>query len=138
MWILDIVLVNLKSILKEYMRTKARKTCGPNLVSKIRDLTNVCYRDAKEFILSNMSASHKQDLMTSDIFDPNQVRELKSAIDDQYLENIKKLSTQELEDILWVHHNGKLRRAERTIETIVAEIARRELMDDDGSDTNYS
>lgn len=54
----------------------------------------------------------------------------KERVDDIYLSKIISLSTQELNDILFLHDHRKPVRAERTIEAINSELARRFIMDD--------
>jgi hypothetical protein len=102
-----------------------KKRCTKAFVKKVALTTQVCFDEARSYVLDNADEN-----MDSGNIDAADVRRLKSKIDDEYLENIKKLSSEDLEDILLVHDKKKIFRAPRTIETIISELARRDIMDD--------
>jgi len=63
----------------------------------------------------------------------------KEKIDELYLNKMIALPTKDLMDILFLHEHSKPRRAERTLEAITSEIARRSLLDDSSqSDAIYT
>lgn len=53
-----------------------------------------------------------------------------AKIDDRYLELILQLSSKDLNHIINCHKTAQIRRADRTIETIMNELASRELLND--------
>lgn len=58
-------------------------------------------------------------------------------IDEKYLELILKLPSKDLNHIINCHKSAQIRRADRTIETIMSELASRELLNDSSeSDLN--
>ena len=62
----------------------------------------------------------------------------KEKIDELYLNKMIALPTKDLMDILFLHEHHKPRRAERTLEAITSELARRSLLDDSSqSDAIY-
>ena len=61
-----------------------------------------------------------------------------SDIDELYLDKMVQLSSDDLQDILFLHKHGKPLRAERTLDMIMSELARRALFGDSSqSDTIY-
>ena len=66
------------------------------------------------------------------------MNKLKEKIEESYLDNLITLSTEDLSNILYLHEHGSPYRADRTIEAINSELARREIFNDSSqSDTIY-
>jgi hypothetical protein len=95
------------------------------LVQRVKETTNRCYLRAKIKVLSE---AYQAVLLHVDDLIPDE--EARQKIDDLYLAEINKLSSQELEDILFCHERGRMRRAPRTLESIVSELTRRVLLND--------
>lgn len=55
---------------------------------------------------------------------------VKEEVDNVYLQDILTLPTKILEDILTVHEFGTIKRASRTLESIIYELTRRSIFDD--------
>lgn len=72
---------------------------------------------------------------------PEQYAKMSKQVEDissLYLEKMCKLPTKALSDILFLHEYKRPQRASRTLEMIISELTRRELMDDSSqSDTNH-
>lgn len=109
------------------MKGKKRR-CTDKLVERVRTATSECHVDAKEQTLKSQLLDIEA--TTTEYYSTGFVRSMKEKVDNLYLENIKKLSSKMLEDILFLHEKGKLRRADRTVETILSELTRRALLND--------
>jgi hypothetical protein len=132
-------------------RNTRRKYCGKNLTAKIGKISNDCF----EISLVEVAARYptigsdielfKHDMKMFSrfgyaIYNPEGFALLTAAkeeLDSLYLQKLSALPTQIIEDILWVHHNNKIRRAQRTVETLTSELTRRAMLDDSlESDSN--
>lgn len=128
---------------------KPRKYCGPKLVARISKLTEKCYESALleaamaqgfSGSLSELqnhirwmkvadSATLKHTVLLEDYnITWNVIAAISRNTDDIYLEKISSLTSKEIEDILWVHEKGRLVRAPRTVERLLAELAHRSLI----------
>jgi hypothetical protein len=126
-----------------------RKNCGKQLVKKSAAITSKCFDTAVDDIIVKWKISDKkfpkaeliQDMRLPtelrgirNFFNHNnihpQIDEIKEVVDNLYLEKLCALPTKDIEDIIWIHNCGKLKRALRTIETLTSELMRRMLMND--------
>jgi hypothetical protein len=67
------------------------------------------------------------------IYPPEEVEEMieaKEKVDALYLQTILSLQTWELEEIIFIHNHGEIRRMPKTIEAITSELARRSIFGD--------
>lgn len=125
-------------------KTIKRRSCSEKLVKRTKALTNRCYNRAVEHIMTVfiMPTDYtKEDLILdmrthkligffgAENTVPN-IEEVKSTVDSLYLDYICALSSQDLEDIVYVHEQDKYKRAPRTIEAILSELTRRALLED--------
>jgi hypothetical protein len=129
-----------------------RKYVTKKLVKKISTLTNDSFKQAITEVMEIKDPTDEQvaDFMSAvrhasfssvfSDFDSDELKDLlekKEKVDELYLEKVIALPTQELNDILFLHKFSKPRRAERTLEAITSELARRALLNDSSqSDTN--
>lgn len=129
----------------------SRKYCGPQLVSKVRDLTTACYKHSLNEILDehnitqNVLFRHEVEMVLKHVakyrlIEPwwleannlteKEVFDIKEKTDSRYLEKLCSLSSKQIEDILWAHEKGRIVRAPRTVEQLASELARRFLLGD--------
>lgn len=127
-----------------------RKYCGPKLVNAVKKLTTSCYFQAVETALSSLNLNPKTPITEIDYalrvyrtlgelddwwlqrtgLIQEEFLELRTKTDDIYIEKLISLSTKQIEDILWVHEKRRIVRAPRTVEALLAELARRFLLQD--------
>ena len=123
-----------------------RKNCGSKLVKRIGNITSDCYMQAvnhtiEQLDLSMFDVGPLIALMrtTSEVLpyyelpagvDVDLIIKAKNLTDGIYLDKLKELPTKTIEDILFVHERGRIKRAQRTIETLLQELARRTLLGD--------
>lgn len=127
------------------MSNLRRKYCGPKLVNKIKELTSDCYNSAVQSVMTELVTARPDlsstiqvqiefyirhwsmygHLAYSDDIEGLSLREIKQKTDSKYLETLNLLSSKEIEDILWVHEKRRIIRAPRTVESLLAELARR-------------
>ena len=128
-----------------------RKYVTKKLVKRVSTLTNDLFKQSVIEVMDvkDVTDEQRQDFMSTIrrtsfnyvMFDadPEEVKDImdkKEKIDEIYLNKIMTLSSTELSDILFLHEHAKPRRAERTLEVITSELARRSLLDDSSqSDT---
>lgn len=98
--------------------------------------------------LQNESISELQEAMHTlraaksyaGLYPEEEIKDMEMAkveVDEMYLQLIMELSTKSLEEILFIHDTGHIKRMPRTLEAIISEIARRSLLGDTCvSDTN--
>lgn len=117
------------------------------MVTRVAKCTDTIFKDCVRAVLGITSDS-LEDLQSgmdiirhahlhADIYDIKELQEMRdarTAVDDMYLNKITQLPTKSLIEIIIVHEEGKIKRAKRTVETILSEMARRELF----GDTNES
>jgi hypothetical protein len=108
---------------------KAKAKALEKRLQVVKNATNRCYEIAKD------KAQKNEEKALPSLIDRHIILLLKSKIDDIYLEEIKLLDTSILDDIIFFHKQKTVVRRDRTVETIMYEIARRSLMND-RSDTN--
>lgn len=131
-------------------KNSARKYCGPKLINSVRKLTQACYETALINALSHYQIDPGTSLMEIENalrmykiyglmedwwlqkawLTHTQFLELKQKTDNIYIEKLTSLSTKEIEDVLWVHEKRRIVRAPRTVEALLAELARRCLLQD--------
>jgi hypothetical protein len=126
-----------------------RKNCGKLLIKKNSAITSKCFDIAVDEIIVKWAIDEekhsKKDLIIDmrmpallkgirNIFGEHdthpEIYEIKEAVDSLYLEKLCTLLTKDIEDIIWIHECGKLKRASRTIETLTSELVRRAIMGD--------
>lgn len=129
-----------------------RKYCGKLLVKKVANITNDCFEEAIREVYTEtiaLMANDPANDLTYDSYEINDFKtdmrnyryhfmnpdaqaliDAKNKVDELYLNKLLTLSTKVIEDVLWVHHNKKIVRAERTVETLTSELLRRELFND--------
>ena len=131
------------------MIKSTRKYCGPKLISKTLALTKKCYDEAsvevvEQFKVDNNNLSLTEELLfalkayqqkrvdswwlETMMITEEQLHNLKLETDDKYLQKLRRLSSKQMEDILWVHEKGRVVRAQRTVEVLLAELAQRALL----------
>ena len=125
-----------------------RKYCGPQLVDRIKKLTNACYMSSVEETMAEFNCNADPEEIQYAVRSYRQygsvdpwwldslsltnelLSNMKQKIDDRYLQKLMELSSKQIEDILWVHEKGKVRRAPRTVESLISELTRRSLLED--------
>lgn len=131
-----------------------RKYVTNKLVKRINSLTSDIFKQSVIEIMNIKDATEEQlqDFMSKvrragliyaswsdedgDLVD---VLDKKEKIDELYLNKMIALPSKDLADILFLHEHSKPRRAERTLEAITSELARRSLLDDSSqSDAIYN
>ena len=131
-----------------------RKYVTKKLVKRISSLTNEVFKQSIVEVMDVKNATDEeiQDLMANVRratfhsrvnyefeHEFEDILKKKEAIDELYLNKVIALPSETLIDILFLHEHHKPRRAERTLEAITSEIARRSLLDDSSqSDAIYS
>jgi len=99
------------------VKSKPKRRVTEKLVERVKTITtNIWIRVSAEVI------GESNELITID--------EERQKASDRYKEELTKLSTKILEDILIVHYAGRYKRREDTIEAINMELARRALLGD--------
>jgi hypothetical protein len=112
-------------------RTKLRKNCGPQLVNRVKELTQDLYDECEEEARTNIDLTVEPSDVESTESWGDRYQAMRKLASDIYQERLKQLSTSDLEDILWVHENGLFRRARFTVENITLELATRQLLEPD-------
>ena len=106
-------------------------------IIEIMDIKDVTEEQLQDF----MSKIRRMSLSYVAWFEDEDIAEMidkKEKIDELYLNKMIALPTKDLMDILFLHEHHKPRRAERTLEAITSELARRSLLDDSSqSDAIY-
>ena len=131
-----------------------RKYVTKKLVKRISSLTNQIFKQSIVEVMDIKDATEEelQDFMSKvrraslsyaswsdDDGDVADIIAKKEKIDELYLNKMIALPTKDLTDILFLHEFNKPKRAQRTLEAIISEIARRSLLDDSSqSDTIYT
>lgn len=96
--------------------------------TQLQDLIYSVRRASLGFVMYDMNPNEIQDLMDK-----------KEQIDTLYLNKMITLPTDKLADILFLHERQRPERAERTIEAITSELARRSILNDSSqSDAIYT
>jgi hypothetical protein len=133
-------------------RRTPRKYCGKKLIEKVKNATTVVYNQSvdsymkekeidsslKEELVGSMRSSSlwilKMALFAGTSVEPTFTEEElilhKEAVDNLYLEGLVRLPSSLIEDTIYCHNKKKFQRAQRTIEALVNELARRSLLDD--------
>ena len=130
-----------------------RKYVTKKLVKRISSLTNEIFKqsiievmgikDATEEELQDFMGKIRRSTMHYAVWseedgDVADIIEKKEKIDELYLNKVITLPTKDLIDVIFLHEHHKPRRAERTLDMITSELARRSLLDDSSqSDTIY-
>ena len=131
-----------------------RKYVTKKLVARISNLTNGLFKQSLIEVMDCPNATDEQitDFMSvirrvnwlntfGDEFghDLEETLKKKELIDELYLSKMMMLNTKDLNDILFLHEHSKPKRAQRTLEAIHSELARRSLLNDSSqSDAIYS
>ena len=111
-----------------------------------RDITNTIWRNCLLHAVNNIGWDGRKDYKIEETYDlGNELRmdllfvyepasilakQILDEADSLYLPEIKKLSSEYLTLILRVHEDGRIRRAEKTLDCITTELARRCLLGD--------
>lgn len=131
-----------------------RKYVTKKLVKRINSITSDIFKQSVVEVMDikDVTEEQLQDFMskvrraslsfaawvTEEDGDVADIVEKKEKIDELYLSKMIALSTKDLIDILFLHEHHKPRRAQRTLEAVTSELARRSLLDDSSqSDTIY-
>jgi hypothetical protein len=102
------------------------------------DVKDVTDEQLQDFMSTIRRASYMHIVMNASLEEVKDTMNKKEKIDEIYLNKMMALSSADLNDILFLHEHAKPRRAERTLEAITSELARRSLLDDSSqSDTIY-
>lgn len=95
-------------------------------------------RDLRYYSMYSKSSVMAGHIGLPDHIDVDKLRALREKIEVSYLENMITLSTEDLNNILYLHEFGAPYRAERTLEMIQLELTRRGVLNDSSqSDTIY-
>ena len=98
-------------------------------MNRVKRITNDIYDHA--WVDARDELSTENDVpIDSDWFDTDGYDEMKVRTSDIYQKKLTHLSDQDLYDILWCHEQGKFMRADYTIDNILSEMARRQLLGD--------
>ena len=127
------------------MKKQKKRYLTKKLIERTQELTNKLYKDSL-YDISGIDSQKNEDVSSIikrinehklgfkiDRDDVKYVESLRVKVDDLYLQKMIALTTKELEDILFLHSRKSPRRAERTIDAINSELARRFIVDDDVS-----
>ena len=122
-----------------------KKGCSPALKKRALAITNKLFEDCVREVMGLHTEDPDELRMTMDFvrtakhaqndldYGYEEIQEMiraATAVSDLYQEKIKALSTKDLYDILNSHERGGTKRAARTMDTILSELARRAIMDD--------
>lgn len=109
---------------------------------RVADLTNSIFNDSVKEIMKFEGDETDQDLVDtildlkyaqrSEVLDEDllELRENKKRIDDLYLKKLLSLSESQLQEIMICHNEDKIRRATKTVEAILSELAARSIFGD--------
>lgn len=135
------------------MKRSPRKYCGKRLVQRIGSLTKSCYDKATLIVLDHLNIDpdlHK-DVMwgiaalkyenvsrwyVEDLLKIGDLKKIKETIDSTYLEQLRALSTDDIEDIIFVHDKKKIIRANLTVEVLKSELISRAVLKDSSEDND--
>ena len=107
-------------------------------VIEVMDVKDVTEEELHDFMSTIRRASFNYIVFDADPEEVKDIMDKKEKIDEIYLNKMITLPSAELNDILFLHGHAKPRRAERTLEAITSELARRSLLDDSSqSDAIY-
>jgi hypothetical protein len=108
-------------------------------VIEVMDIKDVTDEQLQDFMSTIRRASYMHIVMDASLEEVKDIMNKKEKIDEIYLNKMMTLSSADLSDILFLHEHAKPRRAERTLEAITSELARRSLLNDSSqSDAIYN
>lgn len=130
------------------------RRCTNRLIKRISDLTNKVFKQA---VIEVMNAENFEEQQLLELIqsirkvsllhaigalsdeEAENINKSKHLIDSLYLDKLMTLSTKDLTDILFLHEHNRPSRAERTLEAITSELARRSILNDSSqSDAMYT
>lgn len=118
--------------------TKKRLSKRTQLKLDTWDQTQQCYERAKTRAEAEFTP-HTDDMLPSDLESLLDRRaKLAARITELYLEELNKLPSEVLENILSLHKGGLTKRRGDTLESIRDELTRRSLLDDSNENSNQN
>jgi hypothetical protein len=136
----------MKYMQRKYVTKKLVKRIGTltndlfkQSVIEVMDIKDVTDEQLQDFMSTIRRASYMHIVMDASLEEVKDIMNKKEKIDEIYLNKMMTLSSADLSDILFLHEHAKPRRAERTLEAITSELARRSLLNDSSqSDAIYN
>jgi len=108
-------------------RKKYRVNCGPVLIERVKKLTTELFHECLDS--ARLEIPFPDEANISDLAFEDYMQAIKRKSSEIYQQRIKALPTKDLEDILWVHESGGVKRSPETLEGITSELTKRQLFE---------